>query len=302
MSKKHIFVVDGNSIAHASHNGSLLSVGDMQVQAIYGFLRSMRAMLNTCPDSEVIVLWDGKAEFRKELFPEYKANRDTLDAKQQASRDALRKQTPIITKALTMLGVRQAKCFHLEADDLAGFLVPKLALSGRKVTMVTGDKDWIQAVNTDIEWFDPIRDRRCNERNFLEFTEYETPLAFVQGKALIGDSSDNISGVGGIGKVGAPLFLARWKNVYRFFEEGESSGKLSKAEAKLLTPEGRAIFERNMNLMDWKRSPKPKKGEVVYEAVQPNAEQFSELCRKLAFNSILREINPFLQTFGINQE
>ena len=233
MSKKHIFVVDGNSIAHASHNGSILSVGDMQVQAIYGFLRSMRAMMNTYPGSQVVCLWDGKAEFRKKLYPEYKANRDTLDAKQQASRDALRKQTPIIKEVLTYLGVRQAMCPHLEADDLAGFLAPKLALSGRKVTMVTGDKDWIQAVNTDIEWFDPIRDRRCNERNFLEFTEYETPLAFVQGKALIGDSSDNISGVGGIGKVGAPLFLARWKNVYRFFEEGGASGKLSKAEAKL---------------------------------------------------------------------
>lgn len=303
MSKKHIFVVDGNSIAHAAHNGSVLTVGDMQVQAVFGFLRSMRALLNTSANSEVIVLWDGKAEFRKELYPAYKANRDTLDPKQEAHRIALRKQTPLIEKAMTYLGVRQARCPHLEADDLAGFLVPKLALSGRSVTMVSGDKDWIQAVTSDVVWFDPIRDRTCSEANFLEFTGYETPLAFVQGKALIGDSSDNISGVGGIGKVGAPIFLARWKNVYRFLQEVDDGNvpKLTKAECNLVSEDGRATFERNMNLMDWKRSPKPKKGEVVYSSIEANPQKFKHLCERLAFASIVRELDPFLKSFGIQE-
>ena len=300
MSKKHIFVVDGNSIAHAAHNGSTLTIGDMQVQAVYGFLRSIRALLNTLPESEIICLWDGRAEFRKEIYPDYKANRNSLDPKQEASRAAFKRQSPFIVKALSYLGVRQARCAHLEADDLAGFLVPKLGLSGRKVTMVSGDKDWIQAVNTDITWFDPIRDRSCRGSNFLEFTGYESPLAFVQGKALIGDSSDNITGVGGIGKVGAPLFLARWKNVYRFLKEGGDS-KLTKAEANLFSPEGRQVFERNMNLMDWKRSPKPLKGEIVYESTEVRTDLFEEMCRELAFNSITRELTPFLQSFGITR-
>lgn len=301
MSEKHIFVVDGNSILHANHNATPLTVGGMQVQAIFGFLRSMRVLLRSSARKEVIVLWDGKAQFRFDIFPEYKANRVAKDAKEQAHKDALTKQKPFIEKALSLLGVRQMRSPLLEADDLAGHLIPKLVAAGYRVTMVSGDQDWIQEVGDMVEWFDPIRDRRVDMTNLLTFTGYETTAAFVEGKALQGDTSDNISGVGGIGKDGAPIFLAQWKTVYRFFQAVDNGtvGKLGKVHTRFSQPEGRAIFERNMNLMDWRRSRKPEPGEIITTPAMVDTAKFELLCQRLAFASILREFTPFLNAFGI---
>lgn len=305
MSKKHILVVDGNSIAHANHNGTVLTVGGMQVQAIFGFLRSMRALLQKhAGEKELIVLWDGRAQFRFDAFPEYKGNRDNTDPKEIAHKEARVKQMPFLKKALSMLGVRQLCSENHEADDLGGFLVPRLVAAGYEVTMVTGDKDWLQAVGPGVLWFDPIRDRSCNIHTFYEFTGYETQTAFVQGKALCGDSSDNVPGVGGIGEKGAPLFLAQWKDVYKFFAavDAGTAGKLGKVHSRFSEPEGRAAFERNMNLMDWKRSVAPKPGEIVTTPGVVNVDGFRTLCERLAFASILRDMDQFLRAFNIQKE
>ena len=142
MSKKHILIVDGNSIAHANHNATVLTVNGMQVQAIFGVLKSLRALLQATPgEKQLLVLWDGKAQFRLDQFPEYKGNRTAMDEKQAAHKAAFKAQTPFIEKALSLLGVRQMRSPLLEADDLAGHLVPKLSAAGTQVTMVTGDKD-----------------------------------------------------------------------------------------------------------------------------------------------------------------
>lgn len=304
--KKHILVVDGNSIAHANHNATPLTVGGMQTQAIFGTLRSMRGMAAKHPNSEQIWLWDGRAQFRFDLYPEYKSNRDSTDPKDIASKAARVKQMPFLKKAITMLGVRQL-CSELhEADDLAGFLVPKLSAAGHSVTMVSGDQDWLQAIDENVTWFDPIRDRSCNHKTFYEYTGYETPAAFVEGKALQGDSSDAVTGVGGIGEKGAPLFLAQWKSVHGFFQAVDDgrAGKLGKKHADFGNPElpGRAIFERNMNLMDWKRSRKPTPGEIVTTPGAVDVANFELLCQRLAFASILRDMPMFLRAFNIERE
>lgn len=308
---KHIFLVDGNSIAHANHNANVLTVGEMQVQAIFGFLKSMRAMLNANPGSkEVLVLWDGKAQWRIDLYPEYKGNRKPLDAKQAAHKEAFQRQVPFIEKALKLLGIRQMRSPLLEADDLAGHLVPQLVAKGHEVTLVSGDRDWIQLVRPGVEWFDPIRDRRVTTDNFLDFTGYFNVEAYVQGKALQGDDSDNVEGIVGMGQTTSQLFLATWKDVNAFFAAVDSGAHIPKArksktatslhpEQILSSPEGRAIFERNMKLMDLRQARKPEPGELIITNVMPDIAGFELLCQRLAFASILREFNSFLRAFNL---
>ncbi len=68
-------------------------------------------------------------------------------------------------------------------------MTKKLAKAGQRVKLITGDKDWLQMVQSGVVWFDPIRDRECNMPNFFEFTGYRTPEQFLDGKALMGDSA-----------------------------------------------------------------------------------------------------------------
>lgn len=307
---KHVMLIDGNSIAHANHNGNPLTVGDFQVQAIFGFLRSIRAILETTPGSvEVIVLWDGKAQWRIDLYPEYKGNREAMDAEQEAHKAALKRQTPFIEKVLSLLRVKQVRSPLLEADDLAGYFARSLSARGIKVTLVSGDKDWLSLVDENVSWFDPIRDRRVDANNFLEFTGYFTTDAFVQGKALQGDNSDNIAGIAGIGEKTAQLMLAKWKDMNEFFRQVDSgeytpATRASKT-AKSLHPEqvlalatGRAIFARNVKLMDLRLSRTPEQGEVIVNRGEFNQDGFIRLCERLAFASILRDRRNFLRAFG----
>lgn len=299
----HILFVDGNSLMHANHNGTVLTVGGMQVQAVFGMLKSLKSLMDNTPgDAKLIVAWDGRAQFRLDLLPEYKGNRAPLDDKQAAHKAAFRLQAPFVEKSLSLLGISQLRSPLLEADDLAGHLVPRLVAAGHRVTMVTGDKDWLQLVGPSVTWFDPIRDRRVTPVNFFEFTGYVDTDAFTEGKALVGDISDNISGVGGIGKTGAPLFMAKWKSVDSFFQAVDDgrAGKLTKAHQHLASPEGRAAFERNVKLMDWRHSRKPLSGEVLSTPALVDVPNFERFCERLTFASILRDLSAFLKSFNIN--
>jgi DNA polymerase-1 len=308
---KHILLVDGNSIAHANHNATPLTVGGFQVQAIFGFLRSMNALLEKTPgEKEIIVLWDGRAQWRLDMYPEYKGNRAPMNADEAAHKEALKKQMPFIEKALSLLGIRQYRSPLLEADDLAGYFSRSFSASGRKMTLVSGDRDWITCVDENVSWFDPIRDRRVDMDNLLQFTGYFTTDAYVQGKALQGDNSDNIAGIPKMGEKGAAKFLAQWHNVHEFFRQvdaGEYTPTARKdknaaslhPEQFLASPEGRAIFERNVKLMDLRQSRRPEKGEVIVSNAVANVPGFIHLCERLAFASILRDRRNFLRNFSL---
>lgn len=316
MAAKHVLLVDGNSIAHANHNANQLSVGGFQVQAIFGVLKSMRHLSQETPgDKSFLVLWDGRAQWRLNLYPEYKGNRNEVlmsDADRR-HKEAFKRQTPFIEKALSLLGVRQMRSPLLEADDLAGIMAPKLSAAGVQVTLVSGDQDWIQLVDENVSWYDPIRDRRVDHFNFFEKTGYFNPAAFVQGKALQGDGSDNIDGIAGMGEKSAALFMATWKDVNLFFKAVDEGTHVPKARASkkstslhpeqiLASDEGRSMFYRNMKLMDLKQTRRPEPGEIITRSDAPNTAGFTQLCEKLSFASILRELPMFLRAFNIKDK
>jgi 5'-3' exonuclease len=311
--KPPMMVIDGNSILHANHNSTPLTVGDFQVQAIFGFLRSLRLLLrDAASNTQVVVLWDGRAQWRMDIYPEYKGNRAAIDAKQQAHKDAFKRQTPFIEKALEMLAITQIRSPLLEADDIAGHLITGAA-HNRKIKMISGDRDWIQLVHPNVGWIDPIRDRSVSFEDFFEKTGYYNPNAYRQGKALQGDNSDNVPGLPGMGEKGAALFLAKWESVERFFEQVDAGTHIpavrkSKTAASLhpeqvlADPEGRALFARNMQLMDLLVARRPEKGELIINRGALNHEGFRALCQRLAFASILREFDAFLRDCNITPQ
>lgn len=325
-------IVDGNSVCHAAHNASKLTVGTMQTQAIFGMIKSMRGIINEYQGWKILVLWDGRAQWRHDIYPGYKSNRDDPDPVAAKHKAAYKAQSPFVRKGLSLLGVRQMFATWHEADDLAGIFSKRLSAAGTKVELITGDQDWLQLIDENISWHDHRTDDEVNLTNFAKFTGYLTPSGFLQGKALRGDISDTIGGVGGIGDGTAPEFIAEFGSVENFYSLVES-GKFTpkklmhirlcgdsthskdewKAlfafnghpdEVKLLAKhmkgwkgQGRVLFERNMKLMNLQQVPVPDSKDINIIKHEFNEVTFRLLCEKLSFISILRNYENFLEPF-----
>jgi len=293
-------LIDGNSVGYASHHATKLSSGGQETQAVFGFLKTMRELRVTYPDHTPIVLWDGRAEWRFALNPSYKSNRND-DPKKVAVKEAYKSQTPFIRDALEALGIRQMTVATHEADDMAGYLVSTLMQKpDTEIVLISGDGDWIQLVRTGVTWRDMRDDAKIvTIANLFEKTGYKTPLAYLEGKCLQGDSSDVISGVGGIGEKGAPEFLAEFGSVRNFWKvcaDGTFVPK-KKAHINLNEGEGRKLFGRNLKLMQLIKVAKPDPAHVEVRKGQLNRERFQQICEELGFASILKQLDVFINRF-----
>ena len=328
-------IIDGNSVGHAAHRATKLTSGKLQTQAVFGFIRSLRDMMVKTPDFAPLVLWDGKAQWRYDLHPLYKSNREN-DPKKVEERERYKEQRPYIARALEHLGVRQMTVFTHEADDMAGYLVEKImSTPGNEIILTTGDEDWLQLLRPGVTWQDH-RDvsKVITLDNLLDRTGYSTPFAFLEGKCLQGDSSDVISGVGGIGEGTAPEFLAEFGSVSHFWRDCDTGkhvpknkaqrslwqGTSTKTKEEWATDyraaggdttdkkafkkhmddwpgQGRILFKRNFRLMQLLRVEKPDPKNVQVVTGKLDKDKFAEVCEELAFGSILRTLDTFIKPF-----
>lgn len=299
-------LIDANSIGYAAHNGTKLMSGGMQTQAVFGFIRGLRDMRQEYEDFRPMVLWDGHAQWRYDMLPVtethvgYKGNRAN-DPKKVASREAYALQRPFIARACSALGVRQITASGMEADDMAGLLVSQFTQTpGSEVVLMTGDGDWIQMLRAGVTWRDRRDDAKVvTMKNLMDKTGYPTPLAFLEGKCLQGDTSDCIPGVGRIGETLAPQFIAEFgsvRNFWKMCDEGTFKPRL-KSHLALCSAEGRANYGRNLRLMQLLKVAPPPKETVSLIPGKFDEGLFVELCEELAFGSILRNINAFTRYF-----
>lgn len=258
-------VIDGNAIGYIGQALKKLTNGDGQAtQSIYHFAKTIPNLAKKFPNSTPIVLWDSHCQWRYDLLPEYKGKRDATP-ELKAMRAEYRTQRPFIQDMLSHMGVMQWTVDNYEADDLAGFLARKVLTIGGKLILVTGDKDWLQLVSGNVLWYSPVEKIIVGVKNFHQYTGYRDGVSFLQGKALQGDNSDNISSVGGLGKETAPKILDRFGSIqhlmaaYRangdFCKEELVKGALNKSRKKLNDfcrneTGGLDIYKRNMKLMN----------------------------------------------------
>lgn len=296
-------LVDGNAVGYAEHNATTLTMGEFQTQAVFGFVKKMHRLASEYPVHAINVLWDSPVQGKRyQLFPDYKATRSAADDPERLKRRAAyRAQLPLIHKMVTALGIPQIEAEGLEADDLGGILSRRFADAGEDVLLVTGDRDWLQLVNERVAWFDP-RDggKRIDHTNFFEATGYKTGREFLHGKCLVGDSSDDIPPVGGIGEKGAPVFIAQFRSVHEFWRRCDSGEFVPKTKAhiNLWKGEGRANFERNFALMNLLDLPGLDRHTLKVTPGKFNKDIFLLLCERLGFMSIIKREEAFLHPFA----
>ena len=222
--RPRVYLIDGPNIAYRAHYAirGLVNRRGEATGALYGFASMLFALLNDEDPDYVAVIWDPRGDvFRHELFPEYKGTRPDMP-------DELRHQMPIFPELTRALGFPFIVVDNYEADDVIGTLVTDLKETC-DLTIVTCDKDMMALVEEPgVQLLDTMKNVRVGPDQVVERWGVR-PDQIVEILALMGDSSDNIPGVAGIGKKGAVQLLAEWGTVENAFAHAdELTGRVRK--------------------------------------------------------------------------
>lgn len=209
-----LVLIDGHSILNRAFYGvpDLTNAQGVHTNAVYGFLNIMFKILDEEKPQYLIVAFDVSAPtFRHEMFEAYKGTRKPMPPE-------LKQQVPIIKEVLTAMNIQIVEKEGYEADDLLGTIAKRSEAEGLLVSIVSGDRDILQIATDNIRIRIPKTKKGVTEienYNTAEVIELYgvTPLEFIDVKALMGDSSDNIPGAPGIGEKTASAIIQKYKSI-----------------------------------------------------------------------------------------
>ncbi len=209
-----LLLIDGHSILNRAYYGirGLSNSKGVPTNAVYGFLNIMFKYIEEEKPDYLTVAFDVSAPtFRHEMYEEYKGTRKPMD-------DDLRVQVPMIQEMLNAMGITIVKKEGLEADDILGTISRIGEREGLDVTILSGDRDLLQLATKKVKIAIPKTSKGVTttfyyyDKDVLE--EYGcTPIEFIDVKALMGDSSDNIPGVPSIGEKTAKNIISKYKSI-----------------------------------------------------------------------------------------
>lgn len=217
-----IVLIDGHSILNRAFYGipDLTNADGLHTNAIYGFLNIMFKILDEETPDYLTVAFDVHAPtFRHEMFEDYKGTRKPMA-------EELRQQVPVIKEVLKAMGVKTIEQAGLEADDLLGTISKKCEQEGMEVSVISGDRDLLQLATEHIKIRIPkTKQGKTEVEDYYDRdvkARYQvTPEEFIDLKALMGDSSDNIPGVPSIGEKTATKIITEYHSIENAYEHVE---------------------------------------------------------------------------------
>jgi DNA polymerase I len=223
-----IFILDGTAMLYRSFYGltPLKTRSGIPTQAVYGFFRAVRQLIESYDPKKIAITWDRGPSIRVKEYSEYKSQR-------LSPPDELLTQKKLIENIAEEMGLFQIGMDGFEADDL----IATIALASKKneVVIVTSDKDLFQLISENVKVWDPAKREMIDEDQFFEkFGFGPEKLRFYH--SILGDASDNIPGVKGIGKKGANELAIKFSSLDDLYENLE---KVEKPRTKKLLEESR---------------------------------------------------------------
>ncbi|MGE5674423.1 MAG: DNA polymerase, partial [Mycobacterium leprae] len=284
---KKLVLLDGNSLANrAFYALRLFSTSDgVYTNAVYGFLTMLYKLLDEEKPDYVAVAFDkGRVTFRTAEYAEYKGTR-------KAPPDEFRPQLDLLREVLTALNVPWFRVENFEADDLLGTLAKQAAAEGVQTLVVTGDRDALQLIDdritvvmtkkgiTDVVKYDPAT---------LKAEYGLEPRQIIDLKALMGDASDNIPGVPGVGEKTALKLLADYGSLDGVYEHlDEIKGALKEKLAN-----GRELAYKSRWLATISLQAPVQFEERDLARHDPNYADAVALFKRLEFKSLLPKVTP----------
>lgn len=189
-----LILVDGSSYLYRAFHVAppFTNTEGKPTGAVYVVINMLRSLINQYPTSNIAVIFDAKGKnFRHTLFADYKAHRPSMP-------DELRTQIEPLHQIITAMGLTLLAIEGVEADDVIGTLAEQASNAGLPVLISTGDKDMAQLVNGHVRLIDTMKNVLLDEAGVVEKYGFAVQH-FVDYLALIGDTSDNIPGIAGIG-------------------------------------------------------------------------------------------------------
>ena len=287
MSEK-LVLMDGHSILNRAFFGipDLTNSEGLHTNAVYGFLNIMFKILEEEKPDYLTVAFDvPQPTFRHEMFAEYKGTRKPMAAE-------LREQVPLMKEMLSAMGVTVIEKGGYEADDLLGTIAKSSEEQGLEVSVVSGDRDLLQLASEHIKIRIPKTKRTGTEIEDYYASDvvekYQvTPEQFIDVKALMGDTADNIPGVPGIGEKTATALIVQYGSIENAYAHVEEI-KPPRASANLKEHYELAQMSKTLATIDIH-------AEISYELSGARLKEVSELytqeayllCKKLEFKNLL---------------
>ena len=229
---RKLVLIDGHSILHRAFYGvpDLTNAKGLHTNAVYGFLNIMFRILEEEKPDFLAVAFDVHAPtFRHEMYEAYKGTRKPMP-------EELREQVPVLKDVLRAMQVTIVEQAGLEADDILGTLAKKAQAQGMEVSLVSGDRDLLQVADEHIKIRIPkTKMGRTEVEDYYPEDVVKafqvTPHQFIDLKALMGDSSDNVPGVPKVGQKTATELMVQYGSMEEIYAHVEEISKKSIRES-----------------------------------------------------------------------
>jgi len=278
---QRLFLIDGSSYIYRAYFAirHLSNSQGMATNAIYGFTNMLLKVIRELKPDQLAVIFDSKGPtFRKEIYPDYKANRAAMP-------EDLVPQIPYIKRIVQAFNLPGIEMPGYEADDIIATLAKKFSAEGMEVTVVTGDKDLMQIVDDHIQLLDTMKDKVYGPAEVAE--RFGGADKVIEVQALSGDSSDNIPGVPGIGEKTAKMLIDEFGDVETLLanldqlkgkrrENLENYADLARLSKKLVT------LVDNLDL---------EVDDHAFTLAEPDREALAELFKECEFYKLLQEFS-----------
>lgn len=288
--EKRVVVIDGNSLMFrayyaTAYTGNLMQASNgLYTNALYGFVNMMNKIMDSMQPTHMLVAFDaGKQTFRHQQYSDYKGTRKKMP-------EELGMQIPLIKEYLNTIGIKQLELLEYEADDIVGSMAYLASKEGYQVDIISGDKDLLQLVKENITVH--LTKKGITELDDYTIDNFEEKLGFtpsqhVDYKAMIGDASDNLPGVKGIGPKTALSLLKEYHSLENIINN-----------IPLLKGKTATSFEENKDL-----AIKTKFLATIYTEVpfdfgiedivvnKPNYHELRKFFEKVEFKSFVRKLD-----------
>ena len=286
--KKRLYLIDGYAMLYRAHfamiRNPLINSKGMHTSALFGFINQIMKLINNeKPDLMIAAFDSSKKTFRHEKYPEYKATREKMP-------DEMIGQLPYLWKILQSMDIPTLEEPGFEADDIIGTLATKASCDEFEVFIVSGDKDFMQLINENIFLYAPSgrqADIRIYDRSGVIDKWGVPPEKIIDLLGLMGDSSDNVPGVPGVGEKTAVKLINEYGSLEKSLENANEV-KNKRAREGLLNARSEAVLSKELVTIDTNMNI-----DIDFKTLNTNTinkESLADIFQELEFETLHKQI------------
>lgn len=282
---KEIYIIDGSAYIYRAYHAvaPLTNSSGQYTHAVFGFVNMIRKLIREKSPEKLVVAWDSRGPvFRHDIYSDYKANRPPMP-------EDLASQIPFIRQYVDASNIPSLEVPGVEADDIIATLSKRCSAEGIHVIIVSGDKDLLQLVDDSVTVYDPMKNKVIDDQGVFE--KYGVmPASLLDCFALMGDSSDNVPGVPGVGAKTAQKLITEYGSLDGIYEQVDSMKK-SKMKEKLIDSKDLAYLSKE--LIALKIDVELPGDEDTMQLGEPDNKELKKLYEELGFTSLLQEVETY---------